>query len=414
MSMGNNIHGAGDEIYLNADFDRTLRGAPSLLEEKAHTYVHEMSQHYLFAGSPSDTVIVHRPVPEDFLAYLAEKGLEPAASVLHPGYTPPARFTPFGWNQHAEDLSRRYFEPAAHPDLDAVRRANSRTFSHAVERELSGGEEDGSLLCDSLPGLEAHLARIPSATGWVAKGNHGHAGTANRRLPPGPLGEADRHALGILFHENGRVALEPWHERVQDMAVNFRVDAEGRIGALRGHELLNSRDGAFLGVKVSPAGQAPERWREDLARSAEAVGRSLRAIGYFGPVSLDAYSWRGPEGIRLRPVVDINARLSMALPAHGLSRRLPGRILLWTWAKPRKLGLPSTYAELKARLGAADFSADTRSGILAVSPIRLEGPFRPEGDEALRPKRVGFAFCARDEEELASLRRDFHGALGRA
>jgi hypothetical protein len=106
--------------------------------------------------------------------------------------------------------------------------------------------------------------------------------------------------------------------------------------------------------------------------------------------------------------VDINARLSMALPAHGLARRLPGRHVFWFWAKPRKLALPATFAELESRLGGHAFDAGSRTGILAVSPLRLEPPAPTP-----IPKRVSFALCAGDEAELESLRAAFQAALGR-
>jgi hypothetical protein len=402
------------EFHLNADFDASLRGAPSLLETADPTYLHEMAWHFLFAAGETDSLIVHRPLPADFLAYLTGKGLGLPRIVLHPEYTSASRFSPFGWNAQTEALSLRYAEPAAHPDLRIVQVANSRAFNLEVEREWNEGNEGNEgeppgYLFAALGDLEAFLAARREPLGWVIKGDHGHAGTGNRRVPSGSLAEADRAPLTALFRDHGRAVAEPWHERLMDMSVQFQVGKGGSVSGFRGHVLLNSRDGAFLGVKILPGRRPPEPWDGVLEASAGELGRALNALGYFGPVGADAYVCDSPQGPRLRPLVDINARLSMALPAHGLADRLPGKTLLWMWSKPRKLNLPAPftgYADFEARLGAHAFDPIARTGILAVSPLSIPG-------SAIRPKRVGFLFCADDEAGLAGLQAGFAQALGR-
>jgi hypothetical protein len=394
------------EFYLNADFEPSLRGAPSLLETADPTYLHEMSWHYLFATGPDDSLIVHRELPGEFLEYLDAKGLALPRRVVHPAFTPASRFTPFGWNAHAQGLASRYTEMPAHPDPRIVRIANSRAFNLEVEREWGGPDAQGRLF-QSLETLETFLSARDESLGWVAKGDHGHAGTANRRVPSGPLGEADRVPLAALFAGHGQAVLEPWHERLMDMSVGFTVGKAGAIRDFRGHVLLNSRDGAFLGVRIPSNRRPPEPWDEALEASAEELGKALDALGYFGPVGVDAYVWNSPRGPRLRPLVDINARLSMSLPAHGLADRIPGKTLLWMWSKPRKLNLPSGYGEFDARLGGLAFDPSTREGILAVSPLSY-------GDGRVRPKRVGFLLSAGDDAGLEALQTGFSRALGRA
>lgn len=415
------------EFYLNADFDPSLRGAPSLLETSDPTYLHEMAWHFLFAAEAGDSLIVHRELPGDFLEYLDAKGLALPRRVLHPAFTPSSLFTPFGWNHHTEGLAARYDDVPAHPDPRIVRVANSRAFNLEVEREWARLEAPGRLF-QSLESLEAFLITAQEPLGWVAKGNHGHAGTANRRVPSGPLSDADRALLAALFSGHVQVALEPWHERLMDMSVGFTVGKAGLIRDFRGHVLLNSRDGAFLGVKILPGRRPPEPWDQALEAAAEELGKALDALGYFGPVGVDAYIWNSPRGPRLRPLVDINARLSMSLPAHGLADRMPGKSLVWMWSKPRKLDLPQGYRELDARLGSLAFDPATREGILAVSPLSYDkgrlhpgkgrlhpGDRKPRPEQdGVRPKRVGFLLSARDDAGLEALQAGFSRALGRA
>jgi hypothetical protein len=406
------------EHFLNADFDSSLAGKPSLPETGDPTYLHEMAWHFLFAAGPEDSMVLHAPLPAAFQSYLEAKGLPPPRTVLHPDFTRAADFVPFGWNARALELAARYDHPPQAPDPAVVKTLNGRSFALDAEREWYPGACEGSLFTNAEE-LGAFLAGRPPTEAWVAKGEHGFAGTGNRRIPGGPLSAGSAALLAPLFSGHGRVLLEPWHERLADMAVLFSVGTGGGMEDLRGHTLFNSRDGAFLGVEVEPDGLPPAPWRQDLRANAERLAAALSLRGYLGPVGVDAYTYRTAEGPRLRPLVDVNARRSMAEPAHGLSRRLPGRFLQWTWHKPRKLNLPAGYAELDSRLGGAAFDPVGKEGILAVSPLFRErtatGTARGGGGagEGSAPRRIGFALIAGTANGLARLRTAFTEALGR-
>ncbi len=393
------------EYFLNADFDATLRGVPSLLETAENSYIHEMAWHYLFAAREPDRIILHSPLPQDFIGYLSNKGLPIPHTTLHPNWCTEATFTPFGWNAHTVGLRQRYTNQPDFPDLSVVKKANSRAFSYALEHALHPPEESGGLF-QSWTELKSFLDAHPRPGGWMLKGDHGYAGTANKRIPAGPINDAEQKILMQIFTDHGQAVLEPWQDRLIDLAVNFNVKPGGGIKDFCGHELFNSQDGTFLGVKLSSNRLPPEPWLEPLRATAVALGLALDQLGYFGPVSLDAYVWRSEKGPQLRSMVDVNARQSMALPIHGLGHRLPGKILLWTWMKPSKLSLPENYAQLDLNLGTGAFNADTQSGILPISPIWL-------ADKKGKAKRIGFLFSADGEEELADLRQKFKLALGK-
>ncbi len=399
MKPADNADSIAQEFHLNPDFDFSLTGAESRLDSPGESYVHEMTWHFLFAPSPRDSLIVFKPFPMEFMEYLRAKNLETPRIVLHPDFTPTSRFAPFGWNAQTKKLAARYDSHGSqvrHPDLDTIRKVNSREFSLGLE-----GTWSGSRLFREWNELEFFLQKLDVDFEWMAKGIHGHAGTANLHFRTKNRSEMENQFLKALLRDHDALVLEPWHQRIMDLAVNFTVSEGGEISDFRGHELLNSRDGAFLGIKIFPDRMPPNPWRVELMASARKLGQALWREGYFGPVSVDAYVHSTPTGPQLRALVDVNARLSMAAQAHGLAKRIPDRHLIWTWIKPRKLRPLSDYADMETKLGVAAFDPITQRGILPVSPIRAT------------PRRIGFLLAGRDEDDLRNLQNVFRNKLGR-
>lgn len=375
-----------------------------------------MPWHFLFAPRATDSLLLTEPLPTTFTEYLSSKGLALPTLRVVPDYHTAALFTPFGWNEHTFKIRDHYHNQPAIPNLEVIRTVNSRAFSLSVEKAIDENFQPSQFLeFEDLKSLENFLSENLQPHGWVVKANHGHAGTANRRIGNGPLGAEDSQILSQYFLEQGKVVLEPWHCRLMDMAVNFQLEPDGTISDFCGHELLNSQDGSFLGIKISPDRLPPLPWRVQLETAAIKLGKVLAAEGYFGPVSVDAYLWETPKkndsasgAQKLRPYVDINARLSMALPVHGLARRLPSKWLMWTWIKPRKLQLPKDYFEFDKKMEAFAFDEKKSSGILATSPVFLD----PSDNAAsLKPKRIGFLFCADSETELTAMQNHFSSVM---
>jgi len=166
------------------------------------------------------------------------------------------------------------------------------------------------------------------------------------------------------------MVVEPWLERERDWCVVFEVPFEA--AALRIHEVTGTRDGALIGALFDPGGADCGAWSAELATMAERVASRLDDEGYFGPVCVDAFVWREGDRSRLRPLVDLNCRLSMSDGAHRLWQALaPERTLYYRFFNRRKFTIPSELAEALAALGPQRYDRDRRRGILLASPLRL-------------------------------------------
>lgn len=248
------------------------------------------------------------------------------------------------------------------PTHEAVCRVQSRVFSLALEQRLESALPGSALITD-LPSLTRACAQ--HAQPFVLKHPFGVAGRARVFGHPAEGGlsaGALRWCEKVLAHHP--LVLEPWVERVQDFGTQFWIPEQGAPLWLGTLELLNEANGTFRGHRL-PA-LAPEQLPTGLIECSLKVCEAARQAGYWGPLGIDSFTFRHAEGIRLRPVVELNARLTMGMVALGLAQQLPPeRVGEWRVV----LGGGKKKAEQRTRLRAW-MRADSQ--LLRWSPAGLE------------------------------------------
>jgi len=180
----------------------------------------------------------------------------------------------------------------------------------------------------------------------VVKQALGLAGANAIRLWEPELLETQRRWMAESLEAGQTLVVEPWLERLADFSVQFERTAGGlrRIGFT---DLFNDHRGQFLANGASPGFErrpparvvraftswpdAPGLLRRGYEVVASALETRLAAIGFQGPLGIDALVCQTPEGPRLKPVVEINPRYTMgrltlelmrvvAPGSHGLFR----------------------------------------------------------------------------------------------
>ena len=180
----------------------------------------------------------------------------------------------------------------------------------------------------------------------VVKQALGLAGANAIRLWEPELLETQRRWMAESLEAGQTLVVEPWLERLADFSVQFERAAGGlrRIGFT---DLFNDHRGQFLANGASPGFErrpparvvrafnswpdAPGLLRRVYDVIASALETRLAAVGFHGPVGIDALVCQTPEGPRLKPVVEINPRSTMgrltlelmrvvAPGSHGLFR----------------------------------------------------------------------------------------------
>jgi len=393
----------GREYHVNADFDLSLR--PRRIESVrsgSRAQIRELPLHLLLMGGPDDSVRAHVPAPGELVDSLGRHGFELPQVTVRPAVRHGAVLVPFGWNEATARLNRRYARPALHPPLEVVRRVNGRSFLAAIEADV-GGSEFVAGRFEAIDELERFLRSTPvPAGGWVVKAEHGNAALGNRRLREGGFDEVDRRFLAAVLGEDDSVLVEPWLDRCGDLSATFRVEPDGSLVDLEIHEVVNTADGAFIGARFG-GDQPAERWQAEMGEAAAVVARHLADAGYSGHGCLDGLLWRDRGATRLRPLVDLNARLHVSLAALGVWRSWnQERVVYWRFFSRRKLSLPDHLDEVASALGEDAFDPGDRTGILPTSPLWVD-----DGRGRRRPSRLGVLFAGASAATTRRLERRF-------
>jgi hypothetical protein len=392
------------EYLINADFDLSLRRgrAPETVDGRSRQ-ASEMPHHLLLLGVEGDSVLVDEQPDESFLAYLDRRGIHRPSTTVLPTVTPEARFTPFGWNDEAVELSGAYNQPARHPPLDVVRRVNGRRFAAMIERELFDVDEVLGVF-ESLEEIESFVASRPAEEEWLVKSEHGNAGLGNRRLRSRTLEESEREVVRRLLSEDVCVLLERWRRRVIDISSVFTVN-NGSVEDLQLYEVVNTADGAYIGSFFGGSDERLDRWQPSLLDVASKVAQMLSDEGYFGPVCLDHFVWSDGADLHLRPLADLNARLQVSAPMLRLWRSWScDRVFYWRLFAARKLLLPRDFSDLEAALGDDGFDRVDRRGILITSAFQVAGK---------KLRRMGVLLVGDNRVQVEEMDRNLRGRFER-
>lgn len=241
------------------------------------------------------------------------------------------------WGASAEARRRAGGAARAWPPPDAVRRANDKRTSHAIEREL-GVALAGAAVASNLEEALALVERI--GTGSVVKHPFGVSGRRAVAVASTP-DAGERARLKNLLADGRGVVVEPRVEIEREFSLHFdvRSDDVTYVGAC---ELLTDR-GSFRG-NGGPLEGVP---LEIIAVVTEAA-RRVASMGYAGPLGVDGFAGRMDGERVVRPISEINARWTFGRLALLLNEQL-GRPISWIHP-PRGATAPATAIALPRAL----------------------------------------------------------------
>lgn len=350
--------------YFNTSFDFDLGHG---LNEKLRPVCAEMSLYSLLMLKKGDASVIKIEFDHSYPGYLAALGFFPSVA----GKKTPADIYyghAWGWNEESVQVLTSYNAECVHPPLDAVKRVNGRDFSSLAARDLR------------LPGAGKILRSSAECKAYLAeeqmrpllfKPMHGSSGSGF--MTAGETGISERMRAQIMqMCDNGGAVAEPKFSRERDFGVNFTVAADGGFSLESIHQAHISPSGKFTGIYTADDIFHPEEQIEDtLYATAERISGFLHKAGYFGPAGIDAFTYFDGQCVKLNPMCEINARLSMGRVARSCRDILGGRFSLLKQIRCNRAVIPDNYAALPGLLGDVMYSEKTKRGIALLSPLRI-------------------------------------------
>ncbi len=365
-----------------------------------------------FLCRQDDVVLVHRGPSVEFLSGIKQAGFPlPEFVELKAGRMDPfttligrklGRLRPWAWGPDSVELLAPLFAQATVENRQADRAFNARIselYSKAWSADLlrkilsRAGAGDGaatSWLCtqdevgqgvDSLDSAMEAIERIRRRGHHrvVVKQALGLAGQNSIRLWEPELLETQQRWMAGALEQGIRLVVEPWLEREMDFSAQLEMTSQGlKLAGYTG--LINDQRGQFeanwaapnylkrLPSAVTSLFNAPadiaSRIHNLYANIFARLEAELRAAGFLGPLGIDAFVYRGPEGgCRLKPMVEMNPRYTMGrVTVELMKRTCPG-----SFGQFRLV----SRANLRAA-GCKEFQAYSRQ-LLDRHPLRLEG-----------------------------------------
>lgn len=192
------------------------------------------------------------------------------------------------------------------PGWEVLCAANARETFADLDR-LPGGVTCHSLE-EVLATVETAAPRRSSgkAPAWILRGSLCAAGQ-DRLVVEGASDRVAAFARSRI--PSGPIDIAPMVEIVDEYAIHGHVAPDG---AVRGAQPVRYTAIARPGTSPPAVEPAPPDISSALQGALDRVAEELVGLGYFGPVGIDAFTWRDADGaVQLRSVSEVNARYTL-------------------------------------------------------------------------------------------------------
>lgn len=305
----------------------------------------------MLLAAADDVVVAPRP-STPFLQRLADAGFpipqfvdKPDPALLPNGRA--GALWPWGWSPRvARQLAPLggAYDPRTALGFDKLWAARNAA-AWSADAEVAVDPADNGVICATVEEVDHAIAGREAVIKAALSTGGRHRIVVRRGLEvPGR-----RWLASTLPH--GPVLVEPWLDVVAEWSVQGEVRGDDvrilgitRFGATSGVYRGSVVGSPYLGCdpalqRFLHADGRSEAAAATCTRAARRVGAALAALGHRGPYGTDALVVRGPDGLRLKPVGEVNPRTTMGRLALALkARQAPGSSGFWLFLRAGKLG----------------------------------------------------------------------------
>lgn len=323
----------------NFDFEHRLADPRRQLTNHLQRINAELAMSWLAIADDGDMIWTPQAIEPGFFERATAEGLSKVVPVVSLDSVPSGvECLPWGWTDEIRQLCDLRGWIRNDPPESSVLATNSRRFSSDLESQWQAGLE-GAGSIRSQEDLHRYIASLESVAQWVIKAEFGMSGR-ERILGRGIPTESQGRWIEKHLNAGGVVFFEPWVERMAEAGIQIDIPRTGPPTLIGIVPLLSDERGQYIGSVFAPqeAEALAGEWEKAVQIALQASERA-QALGYFGPMGIDAMHYRDRDGSsRFRPLQDINARWTMGRLSLGWRRFLqPGESGFWCFDSGRRL-----------------------------------------------------------------------------
>lgn len=291
------------KLYIaNCDFELTLARAKKL--PKVQKWQLEFLP-LLLAKSEDYVLVTHLPSPSylDLLRGILGRDIATLVQEHELHNLVDVEIIPWGHSEDITLLCSKYGLPYCAPDPAVIKLVNSKEFSFTNSKKLPGAR-----LIYSVDDLDQFIKQVPGDK--VVKSCYGLTGKGHYFIQ-----NNYEKVLSSIRQEFclGRPCIaEPWVHRIKDFSTQWSIQ-DGRVSLLGVTHFEVDNLGRWRKTRVLQDSQCAHV--EEHCTVAEKLLNSIAAMGFYGYIGVDAMVYKDEMGIKLHPVVEINARMTMSLVA---------------------------------------------------------------------------------------------------
>lgn len=317
-------------------------GKPWQPDQSALALENDLEAIMLSCCRRDDALLMRRPPSIAHLTSLRNAGY--TLPEILPLDTPTGRklggMRPWAWSPDAVEKLRPYADDVS-PQVAQHWRESlpaewfSKEIGLRLEHALGPVPETGVLVSDVESAL-AEIARLPATGQALLKAPMSYAGRGHLRVNAASHPDKTRGWIQNTLAGHGGIVIEPWLDRVLDFSALYEMKPSGEVLLIGLTRMENDAAGRFLSIRVNP------KWGTLLEpEAAEFLFREARVMelyqvkipplleqllpGYVGPLCVDAMLHRRADGaLALKPVVEVNVRMTMGRIAWEWMKRSPG------------------------------------------------------------------------------------------
>lgn len=326
-------------FFGNFNFEYLLAGGNySSLPASIQRINAELATCWMLVAQEGDYLVLPQTVDEEFWDRMQLAGF-PSVNPILLGKSLPSKllhFTPWGWTKELIQFAEKNRLEFHAPSLEAVQQANSRKFSALLEEEFQVALPEARMVT-SFEEFSKAVQQLPAENPrWVVKNEFSNS-ARERIIGQGTnIIEAEQNWMTKRWKKNSPLFFEPWVNAIEEAGIHFTIptkeEAEKEIVFDGVTPLLTDASGRYCGSRVVPHNNNAfiSTWQTAVEVGFQVATR-LQAIGYFGPVGIDAMRFRQLDGsVGLRPLQEINARWTMGRLTLGLRKLLqPEEVASW-------------------------------------------------------------------------------------